>query len=49
MSILEAMAHGKPVIASAIGGIPELVEHDDTGLLFRPGDVQALSDLLNNN
>lgn len=42
MSILEAMAFGKPVVASDIGGIPELVVHEETGLLFRPGDADDL-------
>jgi glycosyltransferase involved in cell wall biosynthesis len=42
MSVLEAMAFGKPVIASNIGGIPELVVHEETGLLFPPGDSAAL-------
>lgn len=36
--ILEAFASGKPVIASNIGGIPELVLEKETGLLFEPGD-----------
>ncbi len=34
LSILEAMAYGKPVVASRIGGIPEMVRHGHTGLLF---------------
>jgi glycosyltransferase involved in cell wall biosynthesis len=42
MSVLEAMAYGKAVVASRIGGIPELVVHDETGLLFVPGDVGQL-------
>lgn len=42
MSVLEAMAHGKPVIASNMGGIPELVAHEQTGLLFDPGDRATL-------
>jgi glycosyltransferase involved in cell wall biosynthesis len=43
VSVLEAMAHGKAVIASDIGGIPELVAHGRTGLLFPPGDRAALA------
>jgi glycosyltransferase involved in cell wall biosynthesis len=30
---LEAMAHRKPIVASAVGGLPEIVEHDRTGIL----------------
>ncbi len=40
--IQEAFLAGVPVIASRIGGIPELVEHDRNGLLFQPGDVEDL-------
>ncbi|WP_083924730.1 glycosyltransferase family 4 protein [Lamprocystis purpurea] len=46
MSILEAMAHGKAVVAGDIGGIPELVLHEKTGLLFPPGDRAALKECL---
>ena len=42
MSVLEAMAYGKPVVASQIGGIPELVVDGETGLLFEPGDAGEL-------
>ena len=35
ISIIEAFAYGTPVIASKIGGIPELVSHGKNGLLFR--------------
>jgi glycosyltransferase involved in cell wall biosynthesis len=42
MSVLEAMAHGKPVVASRIGGIPELVVDGETGVLFEPGDAGEL-------
>jgi len=40
---LEAMSIGKPVIASAVGGIPEIVEHGVTGLLVAAGDPDALA------
>ncbi|MBI5263586.1 MAG: glycosyltransferase family 4 protein [Bradyrhizobium sp.] len=43
ISILEAMAYGKPIVASRIGGIPELVREGKTGLLFEPGNVSQLS------
>lgn len=40
----EALLDRKPVIASRIGAIPELVEHEATGLLVPPGDAAALAD-----
>ena len=45
-TILEAMASGLPVIASNVGGTPELVEHERTGSLFPAGDAEALASLL---
>jgi glycosyltransferase involved in cell wall biosynthesis len=44
--IVEAMAAGVPVVASNIGGIPEAIRHEETGLLCPPGDVRALADAL---
>jgi glycosyltransferase involved in cell wall biosynthesis len=38
----EAMAHGRPVVASAVGGLAELVVDGETGLLVAPGDRAAL-------
>jgi len=43
ITIVEAFALKKPVIASNAGGIPELVRHKETGLLFAVGDALALS------
>jgi glycosyltransferase involved in cell wall biosynthesis len=42
MSILEGMSFGKPIIASRIGGIPELISDGETGLLFEPGNTKQL-------
>lgn len=44
LSLMEAMACGKPVVATAVGGIPELVTDDVEGLLVPPGDVRGLAD-----
>ena len=43
MVALEAMALGKPVVASRVGGLPEIVAHDETGVLVPPGDVDELA------
>ena len=40
---LEAMAAGVPVVATAVGGVPEFVVDRETGLLVRPGDSAALA------
>ena len=41
--VLEGMASGLLVIGSDIGGTPEIVRHEETGLLFRPGDSDHLA------
>jgi glycosyltransferase involved in cell wall biosynthesis len=46
LSILEAMAAGLPIIASRVGGTPELIRHEETGLLVPVGDSQALAECL---
>jgi glycosyltransferase involved in cell wall biosynthesis len=41
-----AQAFGRPIIASAVGGLKEMVIHGKTGLLVPPGDVAALADAM---
>ena len=46
VAALEAMARGRPVVASAVGGLAEAVVHEGTGLLVAPEDITALRDAL---
>ena len=52
VSILEAMSYGKPILATPVGGIPEIVKEKENGLLFKPGDkikmYEAISLLMDN-
>ena len=46
LSVLEAMAAGLPVISTAVGGVPELVQDGATGLLVTAGDAHALAEAI---
>lgn len=46
LSLLEAFAYAKPVIAARIGGIPEMIEEKVNGFLFEPGNVDELKEKL---
>jgi glycosyltransferase involved in cell wall biosynthesis len=48
LSIIESYAHGKPIIGSKIGGIPEILKHDKTGYLFNHGNEAELKEVLLN-
>jgi glycosyltransferase involved in cell wall biosynthesis len=43
MALLEAMSWGLPVIATPVGGIPQVVDHEVSGLLVAAGDIEALA------
>lgn len=45
---LEAMAQGRLVVASDVGGHKELIKHNETGCLFKAGDASALADAVLN-
>jgi glycosyltransferase involved in cell wall biosynthesis len=46
LAVMEAMAAGLPVVATAVGGLPELVADGETGLLVPPGEERAFADAL---
>jgi len=46
LSVLEAMAAGLPVVSTAVGGVPELVQDGATGLLVTAGDAHALAEAI---
>jgi len=41
--LMEAMAAGIPVVATRIAGIPELIHHEESGLLVSPGDAAGIA------
>ncbi len=45
-SLLEAMAAAMPVVATAVGGVPEVVVHEETGLLVEPNDPGQLAEAI---
>jgi glycosyltransferase involved in cell wall biosynthesis len=51
LSVMEAMAAGLPIVASRVGGIPDLIDHDVHGMLLAPNDqkvlVHSVADLIN--
>ena len=44
IAILEAMSYKHPVISTPVGGIPEVIENGENGLLVKPGDTAAIAD-----
>jgi glycosyltransferase involved in cell wall biosynthesis len=46
ISVIEAMFSRQAIITTSCGGIPELIEHEKTGILCEPGNVQQLSDAI---
>ena len=46
LAVVEPMARGKPVVATNVGGIPEIILHGVTGLLVPPGDQSALANAI---
>ena len=48
VTLIEGLGSGLPIIATAVDGIPEIIKHEETGLLVRPHDIDGLVKALAN-
>jgi glycosyltransferase involved in cell wall biosynthesis len=46
ISVLEALAHAAAVICTRVAALPDIIEHERTGLIVKPGDVEGLASAL---
>jgi glycosyltransferase involved in cell wall biosynthesis len=46
LTVIEALAARRPVVSTAVGGLPELIEHDVSGMLAPSGDASSLANSL---
>ena len=43
MAVIEAMSHGVPVVCTPVGGLPEIITHEQSGLFCEPGNIPQLT------
>lgn len=46
MAVLDAFSYGLPVVATPVGGLPDILKHGENALVFEPGNINALADNL---